>query len=56
MLNHVFFISLSFRDNVKVNGQMDYSPGPQGAPLSPGRYSNVRKVTGVGGTTYEISV
>uniref|UniRef100_A0A3P8VRU1 Palmitoyltransferase n=1 Tax=Cynoglossus semilaevis TaxID=244447 RepID=A0A3P8VRU1_CYNSE len=43
-------------DNVKVNGQMDYSPGPQGAPLSPGRYSNVRKVTGVGGTTYEISV
>ncbi|CAN9513549.1 unnamed protein product [Ophioblennius macclurei] len=41
------------REGVKVNGQMDCHPG---AALSPSRHSNVKKVTGVGGTTYEISV
>nr|XP_029493999.1 probable palmitoyltransferase ZDHHC8 isoform X1 [Oncorhynchus nerka] len=45
----------------KVNGQTDCHLGPnsssaQGNPLSPSRHSNVKKVTGVGGTTYEISV
>lgn len=45
----------------KVNGQTDCHLGPnsssaQGTPLSPSRHSNVKKVTGVGGTTYEISV
>uniref|UniRef100_A0A668A4X9 Palmitoyltransferase n=1 Tax=Myripristis murdjan TaxID=586833 RepID=A0A668A4X9_9TELE len=40
----------------KVNGQMDCHPSAQGTPLSPSRHSNVKKVTGVGGTTYEISV
>ncbi|KAF7651838.1 hypothetical protein LDENG_00104810 [Lucifuga dentata] len=34
------------RDAMKVNGQMDCHPGAQ----------SVKKVTGVGGTTYEISV
>ncbi|KAK1892419.1 putative palmitoyltransferase ZDHHC8 [Dissostichus eleginoides] len=38
------------REAVKVNGQMDCPT------LSPSRHSNVKKVTGVGGTTYEISV
>ncbi|KAJ8380206.1 hypothetical protein SKAU_G00009840 [Synaphobranchus kaupii] len=28
----------------------------QGVPLSPSRHTNVKKVSGVGGTTYEISV
>ncbi|KAM4746135.1 palmitoyltransferase ZDHHC8B isoform 1-T2 [Anableps anableps] len=37
------------REAMKVNGQMD-------CHLSPGRHGNVKKVTGVGGTTYEISV
>ncbi|KAM3868094.1 palmitoyltransferase ZDHHC8B [Diretmus argenteus] len=37
----------------KLNGQTDCHPG---APLSPSRHGNVKKVTGVGGTTYEISV
>uniref|UniRef100_A0A672IR69 Palmitoyltransferase n=1 Tax=Salarias fasciatus TaxID=181472 RepID=A0A672IR69_SALFA len=41
------------REAVKVNGQMDCHPG---AALSPSRHNNVKKVTGVGGTTYEISV
>uniref|UniRef100_A0A8C8DKF7 Palmitoyltransferase n=1 Tax=Oryzias sinensis TaxID=183150 RepID=A0A8C8DKF7_9TELE len=41
---------------VKVNGQMDCHMSTQNASLSPGRHSNVKKVTGVGGTTYEISV
>ncbi|XP_062307257.1 palmitoyltransferase ZDHHC8B [Osmerus eperlanus] len=45
----------------KVNGQMDCHLGAapcsvQGPPLSPSRHGNVKKVTGVGGTTYEISV
>lgn len=44
------------REAVKVNGQMDGHPGAQGANLSPSRHSSVKKVTGVGGTTYEISV
>lgn len=44
------------REAVKVNGQMDCHPSAQGIPLSPGRHSSVKKVTGVGGTTYEISV
>lgn len=38
-----------FREDLKVNGQMD-------CHLSPVRHGNVKKVTGVGGTTYEISV
>ncbi|XP_061585737.1 palmitoyltransferase ZDHHC8B [Cololabis saira] len=37
------------RENMKVNGQMD-------CHVSPSRHGNVKKVTGVGGTTYEISV
>uniref|UniRef100_A0A3Q3JW23 Palmitoyltransferase n=1 Tax=Monopterus albus TaxID=43700 RepID=A0A3Q3JW23_MONAL len=44
------------REAMKVNGQMDCHPSAQGATLSPSRHSNVKKVTGVGGTTYEISV
>lgn len=44
------------REAMKVNGQMDCHLSTQGAPLSPSRHSNVKKVTGVGGTTYEISV
>ncbi|KAL0979221.1 hypothetical protein UPYG_G00182320 [Umbra pygmaea] len=45
----------------KVNGQTDCHLGPNSSrshstPLSPSRHSNVKKVTGVGGTTYEISV
>uniref|UniRef100_A0A3B4F8T3 Palmitoyltransferase n=1 Tax=Pundamilia nyererei TaxID=303518 RepID=A0A3B4F8T3_9CICH len=44
------------REAMKVNGQMDCHPSAQGAALSPSRHSNVKKVTGVGGTTYEISV
>lgn len=39
-----------------VNGQMDCHPSAQGTPLSPGRHNNVKKMTGIGGTTYEISV
>lgn len=41
---------------MKVNGQMDCHLSTQGATHSPSRHSNVKKVTGVGGTTYEISV
>ncbi|KAM9393020.1 palmitoyltransferase ZDHHC8B [Pholidichthys leucotaenia] len=44
------------REAMKVNGQMDCHPSAQGATFSPSRHSNVKKVTGVGGTTYEISV
>uniref|UniRef100_A0A1A8R7M1 Palmitoyltransferase n=1 Tax=Nothobranchius pienaari TaxID=704102 RepID=A0A1A8R7M1_9TELE len=44
------------REAMKVNGQMDCHLNTQGVPLSPGRHNNVKKVTGVGGTTYEISV
>ncbi|KAJ8415389.1 hypothetical protein AAFF_G00423690 [Aldrovandia affinis] len=50
----------------KINGQpkgqlradchLGPAPGGQGAPLSPSRHTNVKKVSGVGGTTYEISV
>ncbi|KAG7480935.1 hypothetical protein MATL_G00061540 [Megalops atlanticus] len=50
----------------KINGQpkgqgradchLGSTPGAQGAPLSPNRHTNVKKVSGVGGTTYEISV
>ncbi|XP_010874875.1 probable palmitoyltransferase ZDHHC8 [Esox lucius] len=42
----------------KVNGQTDYHLGPNGSSAqgTPSRHSNVKKVTGVGGTTYEISV
>lgn len=59
----LFFFS-PFREAMmqsKVNGQTDCHLGPnrssaQGTTLSPSRHSNVKKVTGVGGTTYEISV
>uniref|UniRef100_A0A672ZLZ6 Palmitoyltransferase n=1 Tax=Sphaeramia orbicularis TaxID=375764 RepID=A0A672ZLZ6_9TELE len=44
------------RETMIVNGQMDCHPSAHGAPLSPSRHSNVKKMTGVGGTTYEISV
>ncbi|KAM7391715.1 hypothetical protein PAMP_022382 [Pampus punctatissimus] len=44
------------REAMKLNGQMDCHPSAQGVTLSPNRHSNVKKVTGVGGTTYEISV
>ncbi|KAK2837652.1 hypothetical protein Q5P01_014864 [Channa striata] len=44
------------REAMKVNGQMDCHPSTQSATFSPSRHSNVKKVTGVGGTTYEISV
>ncbi|KAM4577322.1 palmitoyltransferase ZDHHC8B isoform 2-T2 [Odontesthes bonariensis] len=44
------------REAMKVNGQMDCHLGTQGNTHSPSRHSNVKKVTGVGGTTYEISV
>nr|XP_034955018.1 probable palmitoyltransferase ZDHHC8 isoform X3 [Zootoca vivipara] len=50
----------------KINGQpkgisrvecrLGSTSSSQGAPLSPARHSNVKKVSGVGGTTYEISV
>ncbi|XP_051515216.1 palmitoyltransferase ZDHHC8B-like [Myxocyprinus asiaticus] len=46
----------------KLNGQLkgqarDCHLGTStGTPLSPSRHTNVKKVTGVGGTTYEISV
>lgn len=54
----IIFCVLLFplREAVKVNGQMDCHPSAQGATLSPSRHSSVKKVTGVGGTTYEISV
>lgn len=51
----LFFLFL-YREAMKVNGQMDCHPSAQSATLSPSRHSNVKKVTGVGGTTYEISV
>lgn len=62
--HHVWFVLLiifcvllfPLREAVKVNGQMDCHPSAQGATLSPSRHSSVKKVTGVGGTTYEISV
>uniref|UniRef100_A0A3Q2YY29 Palmitoyltransferase n=1 Tax=Hippocampus comes TaxID=109280 RepID=A0A3Q2YY29_HIPCM len=41
---------------MKVNGQMDCHPSAKGVTASPNRHGNVKKVTGVGGTTYEISV
>lgn len=44
------------REVMKMNGQMDCHPSAQSAALSPSRHNNVKKVTGVGGTTYEISV
>lgn len=44
------------REAIKINGQMDCHPSAQSTTLSPSRHSNVKKVTGVGGTTYEISV
>lgn len=53
------FFSSPFREAVmrsKVNGQTDCHPSVQDTTLSPSRHSNVKKVTGVGGTTYEISV
>lgn len=56
VLNNCVVLLFPFREAVKVNGQMDCHPSAQGATLSPGRHSNVKKVTGVGGTTYEISV
>lgn len=53
----IFFVLLfPLREAIKVNGQMDCHPSAQGANLSPSRHNNVKKVTGVGGTTYEISV
>lgn len=56
VLNQVLVLVFPFREAMKVNGQMDCHPSAQGATLSPSRHSNVKKVTGVGGTTYEISV
>lgn len=44
------------RETMIVNGQMDYHPSAHGTPLSPSRHGNVKKMTGIGGTTYEISV
>nr|XP_055054572.1 palmitoyltransferase ZDHHC8B isoform X1 [Misgurnus anguillicaudatus] len=51
------------RGQGKVNGQLKHGLArdchlgtPSGTPLSPSRHTNVKKVTGVGGTTYEISV
>ncbi|XP_060641683.2 palmitoyltransferase ZDHHC8 isoform X1 [Anolis sagrei] len=50
----------------KINGQpkgisrvecrLGSTSSSQGAPVSPARHANVKKVSGVGGTTYEISV
>ncbi|POI35133.1 hypothetical protein CIB84_001116 [Bambusicola thoracicus] len=46
----------------KINGQpkgisrLGSTSSSQGTPVSPARHSNVKKVSGVGGTTYEISV
>lgn len=50
----------------KINGQpkglsradcrLGSTSSSQGVPASPGRHTNVKKVSGVGGTTYEISV
>ncbi|XP_007427809.1 probable palmitoyltransferase ZDHHC8 isoform X1 [Python bivittatus] len=50
----------------KINGQpkgisrvecrLGSASSAQGPPVSPARHSNVKKVSGVGGTTYEISV
>ncbi|XP_064209787.1 palmitoyltransferase ZDHHC8B [Anguilla rostrata] len=50
----------------KINGQpkgqlradchLGSTHSVQGTPLSPSRHTNVKKVSGVGGTTYEISV
>ena len=50
----LFFFS--FRETMIVNGQIDYHPNAHGTPLSPSRHGNVKKMTGIGGTTYEISV
>ncbi|XP_077416394.1 palmitoyltransferase ZDHHC8B isoform X2 [Vanacampus margaritifer] len=44
------------REAIKVNGQMDCHPSAKGVTASPSRHGNIKKVTGVGGTTYEISV
>ncbi|XP_061674601.1 palmitoyltransferase ZDHHC8B isoform X1 [Syngnathoides biaculeatus] len=46
------------REAMKVNGQiaMDCHPSAKGVTTSPSRHGNVKRVTGVGGTTYEISV
>ncbi|XP_077572202.1 palmitoyltransferase ZDHHC8B-like isoform X1 [Stigmatopora nigra] len=44
------------REGIKVNGQMDCHPSAKVVAGSPNRHGNVKKVTGVGGTTYEISV
>ncbi|XP_041957976.1 palmitoyltransferase ZDHHC8B isoform X1 [Alosa sapidissima] len=50
---------------VKINGQpmgqmrdchLGTTSGTPGTPLSPARHTSVKKVSGVGGTTYEISV
>ncbi|KAK7878969.1 hypothetical protein WMY93_030822 [Mugilogobius chulae] len=44
------------RETIIVNGQRDCHPSAHNTPLSPSRHNNVRKMTGIGGTTYEISV
>lgn len=55
-IQSLFSLLFPLREAMKVNGQMDCHPSAQGVTLSPGRHGNVKKVTGVGGTTYEISV
>lgn len=46
----------------KINGQpkgisrLGSTSSSQGTPVSPARHSNVKKVSGVGGTTYELSL
>lgn len=59
----IFFLHREDRGQGKVNGHLKHGLArdchlgtPSGTPLSPSRHTNVKKVTGVGGTTYEISV
>ncbi|XP_029112889.1 palmitoyltransferase ZDHHC8B [Scleropages formosus] len=44
------------KEQSRVDCRLGPTPPGQGVPLSPGRHTNVKKVSGVGGTTYEISV
>ncbi|MFT7808400.1 putative palmitoyltransferase ZDHHC8 [Arapaima gigas] len=44
------------KDQLRLDCRLGPSPSGQGVPLSPSRHTNVKKVSGVGGTTYEISV
>lgn len=69
LINMCSFISfLQSREDMaqgKINGQLKgqmrdchlgTTSGTPGTPLSPSRHTSVKKVSGVGGTTYEISV